>query len=208
MSNLNDKIRADSTLRYRRIRIIATLVSGLLFASSVFAEGPASQQVFNSPAAAATALVIAAKSDDLSALGSILGSDAQEILSSGDPVADKNSRENFVAKYNKMHRLAYDDQGRVIMYLGAENWPMPIPLVKEDGGWVFDRASGKQELLYRRIGRNELYTIGVLQDLAMAQQEYASDMRDDTGVTQFARTIWSDPNRHNGLYLARARRCD
>ena len=93
MSNLNDKIRADSTLRYRPIRIIATLVYGLLLASTVFAESPTSQQVFNSPAAAATALVIAAKSDDLSALGSILGGDAQEILSSGDPVADKNAQQ-------------------------------------------------------------------------------------------------------------------
>jgi hypothetical protein len=200
MWNLGDKIRADSKWKYRRISIIATLVYALLLASSVFAEGPASQQVFNSPAAAATALVIAAKGEDMSALGSILGSDAKEILSSGDPVADKNARENFVAQYNKMHRLAHDDQGHVIMYLGAENWPVPIPLVKKDGGWVFDTASGKQELLYRRIGRNEIYATGVLEDLAMAQQEYASEMRDDTGVTQFAQTIWSDPDRHNGLY--------
>jgi hypothetical protein len=200
MSKLKDQIGTDGNWRYLRIRVIATVVSGLLLASSALAEGPASQQVFNSPDAAATALVTAAKSDDMSALGSILGSDAKEILSSGDPVADKNARDNFVSKYNEMHRLAYDDQGRVIMYLGAENWPVPIPLVKKDGGWVFDTASGKQELLYRRIGRNEIYTIGVLEDLAKAQGEYASELRDEGGVKQFAQKILSDEGKRNGLY--------
>lgn len=193
MSNLKNQ-------RYLWSRAIATVASGLLLASSALAEGPASQQVFNSPAAAAAALVTAAKSDDMNALGSILGSDAKEILSSGDPVADKNARDNFVTKYNEMHRPAYDDQGRVIIYLGAENWPLPIPLVKKDGAWMFDTASGKQELLYRRIGRNEIYTIGVLEDLAKAQGEYARRLQDEGGVKQFAQKILSDEGKRNGLY--------
>ena len=96
MSNLKDQIGADGDRRYLRIRVIGTLVCGLLLASSASAQGPVSQQVFSSPAVAATALVTAAKSDDMDALGSILDGDAKEILSSGDPVADKNARDNFV----------------------------------------------------------------------------------------------------------------
>jgi DUF2950 family protein len=158
--------------------------------------------VFPSGAAAAKALVAAAHTDDMTALSSILGGDAKEILSSGDPVADNNARDNFVAKYDEMHRLAYDEQGRVILYLGADNWPFPIPIAKKGDGWVFDTASGKKELLYRRIGRNELSTIDVLGDLAEAQQEYASEIRDDGGVKQFAQKIQSDPGKHDGLYWA------
>ncbi len=160
----------------------------------------AGQQVFSSAAAAAKALVTAAQSDDTNALESILGSDAKEILSSGDPVADNNARDNFVAKYDEMHRLAYDDQGRVILYLGADNWPFPIPIVKKGDRWIFNTASGDEELLYRRIGRNELFTIDILAALAAAQREYASAIRDGGGVKQFAQKIQSDSGKHNGLY--------
>jgi len=171
-----------------------------LLASTAIAATSSRQQVFPSVAAAAKALVAAARTDDMAALSSILGGDAKEILSSGDPVADNNSRDNFVAKYDQMQRLAYDDQGRVILYLGADNWPFPIPLVKSGNGWVFDTEAGKRELLFRRIGRNELFTIDVLADLADAQQEYAGEIRDDASVKQFARKIQSSPGKHDGLY--------
>src|SRR5580704_4340186 len=138
----------------------------LLLASAAIATTSSGQRVFPSPAAAAKALVGAARIDDMTALSSILGGDAKEILSSGDPVADNNARDNFVAKYNEMNRLGYDEKGRVILYLGADNWPFPIPLIKRADGWVYDTAAGKRELLYRRIGRNELFTIDVLADLA------------------------------------------
>jgi hypothetical protein len=187
----------------RRLDIVAA-VSVLLFAFGTFAGEPAGQKVFSSPGLAATALVAAANSDDMNALESILGADAKEVLSSGDPVADNNAREMFVAKYQEMHRLAYDDLDRVILYLGADNWPFPIPLVKRGEGWLFDTAAGEQELLHRRIGRNELFTIGVLEDLAAAQEEYASEKRDGEPVRQFAQKIQSDPGRHNGLYWPRA----
>jgi hypothetical protein len=97
-----------------------------------------------------------------------------------------------------MHRLTYDEQGRVIIYIGAENWPGPIPIIRKSGGWVFDTAAGKDELIYRRIGRNELFTISVLENLASAQLAYADQSHD--GVRQFARYITSDPGKQNGLY--------
>ena len=156
--------------------------------------------MFPSPDAAASALVAADKANDMKTLSSILGPDADQVLSSGDPVADKNARDDFVRRYQEMHRLEYDDQGRVILYVGANNWPVPIPLVKNNGGWIFDTADGKEELLYRRIGRNELFTIKVLEDLADAQAEYASEARDGESTNQFAQKILSDPGKHNGLY--------
>ena len=183
-----------------RIPVLALMMCGVLITANASAQESAAQQVFRSPAAAATALATAAKSNDMGALGSILGSEGREILSSGDPVADQNARDKFAAKYAEMHRLAYDEQGRVILYLGAENWPLPIPLVKQTGGWAFDTAAGKKELLYRRIGQNELFTIGVLDDLANAQGDYASEVRDRGGATQYAQKIVSDAGEHNGLY--------
>ena len=164
------------------------------------ADDAATQQVFPTASAAVTALVAADKAEDMKALSSILGPDSDQILSSGDPVADKNARDEFVRRYDEMHRLAYDDQGRVILYIGAGNWPVPIPLIKKDSGWVFDTAAGKAELLYRRIGRNELFTIRVLEDLADAQSEYASAAHDGGTEGAFAQKILSDAGKQNGLY--------
>src|SRR5271167_2356621 len=152
-------------------KVSNSLLSALVFACLLFprfasAEEAATQQAFPSPDAAVSALFAAGKADDTKALSSILGPDADQVLSSGDPVADKNARDDFARRYQEMHRLEYDDQGRVILYVGADNWPVPIPLIKKNGGWVFDTAAGKDELLYRRIGRNELFTIKVLEDLA------------------------------------------
>jgi Protein of unknown function (DUF2950) len=189
-----------------KISLALFSISALLFACLLvtpFAsaeETVASQRVFASPEAASSALVSASKTDDMNALSSILGQDANQILSSGDPVADNNAREDFPRRYQEMHRLAYDDQGRVILYIGADNWPVPIPLVKKNGGWVFDTAVGKEELLYRRIGRNELFTINVLEDLADAQAEYASEARQGASTRQFAQKIMSDAGKQNGLY--------
>jgi Protein of unknown function (DUF2950) len=164
------------------------------FLALPFAFADLSQKVFPTPVAAARALVAAAKADDLPALSSILGPDGNQIISSGDAVADNNAREEFVHRYEQMHRLAYDDEGRVTLYIGAENWPTPIPLIQKDGGWIFDTAAGKDELLYRRIGQNELFTIDVLRTLADAEHEYAATKN------RFAERILSTPGQQNGLY--------
>jgi hypothetical protein len=172
-----------------------------LFATPfALADDAVTQQKFSTPGAAVRALVAADKTDDIKAMSSILGPDADQLLSSGDPVADKNARAEFARGYDEMHRLAYDDQGRVILYIGAENWPVPIPLIKKDSGWVFDTAAGKDELLFRRIGKNELFTIRVLEDLAVAQSEYANEAHDDGSEGEFAQKIMSDSGEHNGLY--------
>jgi len=189
-----------TTTRVTLSLALSLLLAWLFVTPLASADDIAPQQVFPTAAAAVGALVAADKADDMKALSSILGPDSDQILSSGDPVADKNARDEFVRRYDEMHRLAYDDQGRAILYIGAGNWPVPIPLVKNNGGWVFDTAAGKDELLFRRIGRNELFTIRVLEDLADAQSEYASSAHDGGSEGEFAQKILSDTGRQNGLY--------
>jgi hypothetical protein len=183
---------------------LALLIFAILSVSShavCFAATKESEpRIFRSPGSAAAALVEAARADDLKEMTEILGSDAKEIISSGDPVADNNAREEFTRRYDKMHRLSYDDQGRVILYVGAENWPLPIPIVKRGDGWAFDSAAGEEEMLYQRVGKNELFTIDVLEELADAQQEYADRERKASGVAQYAQTIFSSPGKKDGLY--------
>jgi hypothetical protein len=140
------------------------------------------------------------KAEDIGQLMQIFGPEAKAILFSGDPVADNALRDKFLEKYNQMNRLATEPDHSVVLYVGAENWPFPIPLVKKNGGWMFDAASGKKEVLYRRIGRNEFDTIDTLHALVDAQKEYAGEPRDGESVKQYAQKLLSDPGKHNGLY--------
>jgi hypothetical protein len=199
MSNYGGSPQPHWAKRCRALVVFVTFAYSF-FALFALAADSADQRVFESPGSAVTALVDAAKNDDINALEAILGSDARDILSSGDPVADNNARDNFVAKYHEMHRIAFDPQHRVILYIGADNWPFPIALVEKDSGWIFDTTGGMEELLYRRIGRNELYTIGVLEKLVSAQREYARQRSDNGDIPQFARKIKSDHGKRDGLY--------
>ena len=103
----------------------------------------------------------------------ILGPDGKQIVSSGDETEDAKSRANFVQRYQEMHRLVKEPDGTTILYIGAENWPTPIPLVNKGNSWYFDTEAGKKEILYRRIGRNEISAIRVCQELVAAQKEYS-----------------------------------
>jgi hypothetical protein len=145
-------------------------------------------------------MISAAKAGDTDTLAHIFGPDAKEVLSSGDPVADKNTRDRDVARYDEMHRLIKEPDGTVTLYMGAENWPFPIPLVQKDNAWYFDTTAGKEEILFRRIGRNELATIGVCRTLVDAQKEYAGKAHDDEPAGEYAQKLVSDTGKHNGLY--------
>jgi hypothetical protein len=153
------------------------------------------QKTFASPEDASNAFVAAAQSNDEKALLDILGPDGKQIVSSGDETEDARSRANFVQKYQQMHRFVKEPDGTTVLYIGAENWPTPIPLVNKGSSWYFDTEAGKKEILYRRIGRNEISTIRVCQELAEAQKEYYS-----THDNQYAQKIYSDEGQHNGLY--------
>jgi Protein of unknown function (DUF2950) len=160
---------------------------------------PPGQRTFSSAAEASGALFGAAQAGDEGALLKIFGPDGKEIISSGDAVEDKNSRDQFVKKYLEMHRLVEEPDGTVRLYIGAENWPLPIPLVNRNDAWYFDTAAGKDEILLRRVGRNEIAAIRICQELVDAQKEYYAAPHDGE-VKQYAEKFVSDEGKHNGLY--------
>jgi hypothetical protein len=176
----------------------AVLALAALFSSASISA--AEQRVFATPVEAAQALVDAASRDDKQAVLAILGPDAAEIVSSGDEVADKAAAERFVTSAHQMLRLDQSAEGEEVMSIGSDDWPFPIPIVKKAGGWVFDTAAGKQEILSRRIGANELAAIEVCRAYVEAQREYASQDRDGSSVQKFAQKFLSSPGKHDGLY--------
>jgi hypothetical protein len=157
--------------------------------------------VFASPDDASNALLAAAKSGDQNALLAIFGPDSKEVIYSGDAVQDKNAADAFVAGYGVMHRWRNMPDGAQILLVGADNFPFPIPLKKNgDGKWFFDTAAGKDEVLNRRIGRNELAIIEVCDAVTDAQAEYYAQPHDGEKAKLFAAKFISDPGRQNGLY--------
>ncbi|MGB7556601.1 MAG: DUF2950 domain-containing protein, partial [Candidatus Korobacteraceae bacterium] len=156
---------------------------------------------FNSPGDAVLALYNAVKSNDGQALSAILGSNSGPILHTGDEVADKKMGTDFIRRYDQMHRVVMEPDQTVTLYVGADNWPMPIPIVKNNNGaWYFDTETGKQEILYRRIGRNENDAIEVLYTLVDAQRDYASATHDSDKTKHYAMKFISDEGKQNGLY--------
>lgn len=156
--------------------------------------------VFSTPEAAANALAAAAISHNTKQLEAIFGPGGRESLSSGDPVADRSDREVFAVAIGERWSLRPIDSETRELVIGHEEWPFPIPLVKDARGWWFNTSAGKEEVLARRIGRNELATIGTLQSYVLAQREYAGEPRDGRPAGVFAQKIRSDPGRRNGLY--------
>ena len=125
----------------------------------------------------------------------------KDILSSGDTTEDKNDRDEFIDRYQQMHRMVMEPDGTTTLYIGAENYPTPIPLVRTPGkAWYFDTAAGKQEILFRRVGENELAVIAVCHELVDAEKEYYAKPHDGDSVRQYAQKFFSDPGKHNGLY--------
>jgi hypothetical protein len=160
-----------------------------------------SQKGFNTPKEAADSLVQAAKSFDVNALKEILGSDSEDIVSSADPVQDKNKAMAFAAKAKEKTSLGTDGKNpnRAILTVGKDEFPVPIPIVKNKGKWSFDTKVGREEILNRRIGSNELDAIAVCRGFVEAQQEYAQEKHDDSKVNQYAQRIISTPGKQDGL---------
>src|ERR1017187_76245 len=157
------------------------------------------QKTFSSPEDASHALLTAAQSNDEKAMLDILGPDGKQIVASGDETEDANGRANFVEKYQEMHRLVKEPDGTTPLYLGAENWPTPIPLVNQGKSWYFDTEAGRKEILYRRIGENEFGAISVCHALVEAQNDYYSQPRDGR-VQQYTQVLASDDGQHKGLF--------
>jgi hypothetical protein len=156
------------------------------------------QQSFKTAEEAVDALVSAAKADDRSAVLTVLGRDGADIVSSGDAVADASARNRVIEAYDAKHQLVMEGADKAALIIGREDWPFPIPLVRKDGTWRFDTAAGREEILYRRIGRNELSAIQACLAYVDAQQEYAE--RGIAGNGVYAQHIVSRPGKKDGLY--------
>jgi DUF2950 family protein len=176
---------------------LTTIALGLLVAAPIGAAR--AQEPFKTPEQAIEALVNAARKDDQKAILSILGPDGADIASSGDDVADNETREKFVAAYDAKHQVTMDGDSKAVMVIGQDDFPFPIPLVKKNDAWRFDSAAGREEILYRRIGRNELDAIQASLAYVDAQNEYADKNRVG-GVSTYAQKIISSPGKKDGLY--------
>ena len=158
------------------------------------------QQAFKTPDEAASALASAAKTGDMKALETVLGPDGEDIVSSGDEVADAATRQKFVVAYDAKHQIKMDGDNKAIMVIGQDDFPLPIPLARKDGTWRFDTAAGREEILFRRIGKNELDAIQACLAYVDAQNEYAEKDRTGAGVKTYAQRIVSQPGTKDGLY--------
>ena len=159
------------------------------------------QKAFATPKEAVEALIQATENFDVPALKEILGPDGEDLVSSEDPVQDKNNAIAFAVRAREKNDVAIDPKNskRAIISVGNEDWPLPIPLVNKAGKWIFDTKAGRQEVLFRRIGSNELDAIQICRGYVEAQHEYALEKHDNAEVNQYAQRIISTPGKHDGL---------
>jgi len=182
-----------------RISVVLTsLTAAILLAAS--ATVAAAQQDFKTPQDAADALVATARSGDQKAALAVLGPDGQDIISSGDKVSDNAIRERFLKSYDAKHQIAMNGDSKAVLVIGDNDYPFPIPLVRKAGKWSFDTEEGRREILYRRIGHNELNAIQVCLAYVDAQDEYADKDRTGAGTGVYAERFVSNPGKKDGLY--------
>jgi len=190
--------RSDKQARVRRLtRVAALAILSVAFAALAFAASR--PKTFATGDEAVNAFIKALREGNKEELLALFGSDANDLISSGDKVADRQRMQTFVTYYDEQHKLDVEGD-KLILLVGKNDWPFPIPLVKQGPRWVFDTAAGMEEILNRRIGRNELDTIQVMLAIVDAQREYAMRDRDGDGLREYAQKFRSDPGKKNGLY--------
>lgn len=204
-----------SQLSHINIRtvLLSLLVVGFAWASAL-AQAPAQQLLpskpaiekqksFATPQLAAEALIKAAEKYDQAAVLEILGPDGKDLVASADPVRDKELAQRFVEKAREKNSVEVSKR-KATLLVGNEKWPVPIPIVLKRGKWFFDTKAGRQEILFRRIGSNELDAIRICRGFVDAQKEYASTVHDDSGIHQYAQRIISTPGKQDGLFWQNA----
>ena len=198
------------TLRKTYAKFSVTVVScslALLCSASLLSQQKPAEttsqnhKTFATPKEAADAFIQAAGTYDVPALDQILGPGDEDLIASEDPVRDKNLAVAFAAKAHEKNSVVTDPKNpdRATLVVGNDDWPLPIPIVKRNGMWLFDTTAGRQEILYRRIGSNELDAIEICRGYVEAQQEYALERHDNSQVNQYAQRIISTPGKHDGL---------
>ncbi len=186
--------------------LIACAVPAIAAAQSQPATQVQAPKAFDTPQQAAEALIKAAGAYDVPELMAIFGSDGEDFIESADSVRDKNNGVAFAkeAAAKNSIEVAKSNPNRATIIVGDEEWPFPVPLVKKNGKWYFDAKEGRQAILYRRIGANELDAITICHGYVEAQQEYAMEIHDNSGINQYAQKIFSTPGKHDGLYWKNA----
>jgi hypothetical protein len=199
-------------MTFQRIRsgkaVLLPLVLALVCAAATIlsatdssaATAKAQPKTFASPEEAVKALVDALKTGDKAQLSVLFGPGSESLVSSGDDVEDKATRERFLKNYEEKNSLEKKGDDEVLLQVGKDDWPLPIPIRRKGSAWAFDTKAGKEEFLNRRIGRNELNTIDVLEAYVDAQREYAGQDRDGDGVYSYAQKFRSTPGKKDGLY--------
>jgi hypothetical protein len=181
------------------------LVTGLLYlmiATPVTAQAVSGQKTFSSPLEAVHALVDAARTGDPAQLEPLLGPQAPQLIASGEAGAAKELLAGFVKAYGEKHSLSVEAQGVEYLQVGSSDWPFPFPILRDGKVWYFDVDRGNQEILDRRIGRNELGAIGVCEGYVQSQVDYAAKGHDGNATGIYAQQFLSDPGKQNGLYWA------
>jgi hypothetical protein len=180
--------------------ILPSLAAGQVQSETTTVRTP--PKVFDTPQQAAEALINAAGTYDVPELMAIFGPDGKDFVASADPVEDKNNAVAFAEEARAKNSISIDPAkpNRALIIVGEEEWPLPVPLIKKSSKWYFDAKSGRQEILFRRIGANELDAIQVCRGFVEAQKEYALQIHDDSGVNQYAQRIFSTPGKQDGLY--------
>ena len=195
------KNKSIRTARGLWAMVVSVMVFTIINAGNGFAEKTSPLgQGFNSPEAAVLAIVATVREYDAEKALAILGPNAEKIIFSGDKVAGKKEVDDFIKKFDEKHRLDMVSPTVASLFIGNDDWPFPVPIIKDGERWFFDVAAGKEEILNRRIGGNELDVIQVMQAYVEAQFEYASKDRDGDGIREFAQKIKSDKGKKNGLY--------
>jgi hypothetical protein len=193
-------MRAAVTILFAALSCIVTPHSQAQAASKNSA--PSSAKAFSTPQDAADALIRAAESYDVSTLLTIFGPDGKDFVSSSDPVQDKNIAATFAAKARERHIVSVDEKtkSKAVLTVGNDDWPLPVPIVRRNSKWYFDSKQGHNEIIFRRIGANELDAIQICRGFVDAQKEYAAKVHDNSGVNQYAQKIISTPGKQDGLY--------
>lgn len=199
MTQIASKAKFLSVHSFGLAITFAVIMVTLIFSCPVFAKG-AKQKVFGSPEEAFTAMVKAMKGQDTRELTVIFGPGGKNLVFSGDDVADKTVRDDFVKAYEEKNRLETVNGNKAILYVGNNDWPLPIPVAKKGNGWRFDTKAGKEEILQRRIGKNELNAIQACKAYVDAQLEYAPKDYDSDGLFEYAQKFLSTPGKKDGLY--------
>jgi hypothetical protein len=193
---VGDFVKEDTMFKHSGRLLITVAAIAASIASA--ATPTVRQKHFATPDVAVEALIAAYRENSQPRLLAILGVEGAKLIRSGDPVADRRGRARFVAAFDEAHKIDLNGQDKAMVIVGKEEWPLPIPLIREANGWRFDTQAGEEEILNRRIGRNELKVIEVCRGYVEAQQDYAA--RKIGGQSEFARRFVSSRGQHDGLY--------